>query len=189
MMPDLPGWHVRSVGGSGCPFATTVLNTDAGNQHAGNCPQRNADIVKEIDQVHPDVVVITARGGWDANDIASQYAEYRKIAPAVGLFVVLPPNPGGVDPGECYTKFSAPAACVANVDSRYRAQLANNEKMATELKGVYVDPRPLFCVNDYCPEFVGRTPIRRDSVHITEAYSAELGPPMLEMLRARHVFG
>jgi hypothetical protein len=183
----LSDWRVRSAGGSGCPFASTVLNTEPGNQYAGNCLQRNADLVDEINRIRPRVVVITARGGLDTGDIASQYAELKKVQHSVGQFVVLPPNPGGKDPAECYTKLSAPTACVATATSDYQAELANDRKLADELGGVYIDPTNFFCVNGFCPEFAGHTPTRRDSVHITEAYSARLGGPILEALQQRGV--
>jgi peptidoglycan/LPS O-acetylase OafA/YrhL len=187
MMPQLSGWRLRSAGGSGCPFAATVLNTEPGNQYAGNCLQRNAALVDEINRTRPKVVVVTARGGLDRGDITSQLTELKKVEHSVGEFVVLPPNPGGKDPGECYTKLSTPTDCVATATANYREELANDRTLATDLHGIFIDPTPFFCVNDYCPEFAGRTPTRRDSVHITEAYSKRLEPVILEALRERRV--
>ena len=186
---ELPGWRVRSAGGAGCPFASTLLNTEPDNQFAGNCLQRNADVVGEINRLRPRVVVITARGGLDDSDIASQYAELRKLQHSVGRFVVLPPNPAGKDPAECYTKLTTPTACVAVTTVQYRAELANDRKLAEELHGVFIDPTRFFCVGLYCPEFAGHIAVRHDSVHITEAFSTRLGPVIVEAFRERQIIG
>ena len=107
---------------------------------------------------------------------------------AVGSFVVFPPNPAGKDPGECYTKVSTPADCVVTPGSGYEEELTGYRRLASRLDATFVDPVPFFCVQGYCPEFVGHTPIRRDGTHITEAYSRLLAPYFLERLRELAVF-
>ena len=186
VVDDHPDWNLRLASGAGCPFAATQINDGDGNVHLADCPGRNQAVVDEIQQVKPDLVVVTSSRGL-AKYIEGIDPQLAKIRPYVGAMVVLPNGPHGIDPVECRTTVSTPADCISRVPDDYRQWMRAEYALAQKYRATFIDPTAWFCVAGYCPSFVGTTAVRKDDRHMTLQYSTVLGPAIEEALRITKV--
>jgi peptidoglycan/LPS O-acetylase OafA/YrhL len=188
-----PGWRVYVAGSFGCTFTSQLIaNTDSSAQNA--CPNRKNETVAAIKQVKPDLLFVanldeprpTLAG---PNLTASQFAQstetlLKTVQPSVGKIVLLSSPPPGKDPGQCYTKGSAPEDCASPVDGYWVQQSLADQAAMKDLNGVWVDSRPWFCVDNECPAFVSTTPVKVDSVHMTTQYALKVAPAIKETLES-----
>ncbi|MHA4848176.1 acyltransferase family protein [Rhodococcus sp. MSC1_016] len=178
-------WKVQSGATAGCSFVDiTVPLKDAAVSAA--CPDRKRDAIRTVNEIRPDVVVISnIYGGfppeeWSAGirRLTDQFAEN------VGKIVLLSAPPADVNIADCYTRLSRPTDCISRVTSSWFERSAAEEALAASLNAVYIDTRQLFCTPDnYCPSFVGNTPMKSDSAHITPEYGHLIAPALAEWLR------
>jgi peptidoglycan/LPS O-acetylase OafA/YrhL len=79
----------------------------------------------------------------------------------------------------CVTTGSVPARCVTALTPFWRSVAAAERRAAVATDTSYSDVHLWFCnANNYCPGYVGRTPIRWDTGHLTPAYAKLLGPEL-----------
>lgn len=91
----------------------------------------------------------------------------------------------GVNIGDCYNRVNKPADCISRVSGTWHKRAFTEDNLATSINGRFIDTRPLFCtVDDYCPSFVGTTPMKSDTAHITPEYGELIAPAFAETLRA-----
>ena len=179
MIEKLPDWKVRVASGSGCGFGATKLNDAVGNWKASDCLPRNDQVVAEVNQVKPDVIVLTnhiSEEDWTA----SEDLELAKMKGSFQKLVVLPAPPNTKAPEDCKTNISTPFDCLTPLPGDYESWMVNDNKLAQKWDGVFINPISWTCSGDQCPVFVGTTPMKKDSVHITDTFSRLLGPVLLE---------
>lgn len=126
-----------------------------------------------------DLLVVS--GGTGAVEAAE--SELRKLT-AKPKLVMLPGPAADKDVKDCYSKVSTPQACVSVVDPSFGSA---ESKIVNDFGGVYVDPRRWYCVDDRCPAFVGRTPVKLDRYHLTTDDNALITPVVRETLEQREV--
>ena len=183
----LPGWKIRAAGGFSCNFGDSVV-ADAVDTFSANCAQRQQAVLADIKQVHPALLIVTQVSG-SADYLNSTGAALAKIAGSYGKVVMLPAPPLVPDPRSCYTPSSSPAACVAHIPSTYTPDITRETAFAAENGGILIPTEDWFAVNDYCPPFVKGVPVKRDTTHITAAYSSALAPVLAEALRTSGALG
>ncbi|MGC0236678.1 SGNH hydrolase domain-containing protein [Arthrobacter sp. SD76] len=81
---------------------------------------------------------------------------------------------------------SKPADCVASPDNGYD-ELSSVVRGAAEAMPdeniEVIRTRDWFCSGNYCPGFVGTTPVYADKSHLTSSYSSNLGPLVASALK------
>jgi peptidoglycan/LPS O-acetylase OafA/YrhL len=192
-------WRLYSYGTFGCTFAVDDYPSKD-PQINDWCPQRKADAVKAINDMHPDVVFITNAYGprtlpGQTKPMASQdewQASLRALvdqfAGNVGKVVFLAAPPADADIASCYTRSSQPADCITNVSSGWEFQSSAEQNLASKYRNaLWVDSTPWFCAFKQCPSFVGATPVKSDANHMTVAYGTKIAPVMLETLMAQDI--
>lgn len=183
----------RTMGG--CKFLDVQLQGNP-NEPAitAECPGFIEDTINLINDVKPDVVVITniyndthtladgrvmGRGEWSS----AMQRTVDRFRSSVGKVVWLSPNPRGPNPQECYgTRGSSPADCVARIDRRWTAQAYEEQTAAEASGGIWVDSRPWFCTDGLCPVFVGAIPARKDEGHMSPPYLSHIHQVIQETL-------
>ncbi|WP_295117631.1 acyltransferase family protein [uncultured Leifsonia sp.] len=172
--------RMTAFGMYGCPFIP--ISIDAGNAaYKEACPARKEMAIEEISTMKPSFVFVSNLTGpiktldGEVLTVAQYKAgldEYlKKVAPDTGKVVMFATPPEDKDIRECYTPRSAPSACVTHVQTRWKQLNSADEAVAKSVGGVWVDTRPLFCVDNKCPAFAAGIPIKFDMIHITEAWS------------------
>jgi hypothetical protein len=175
-----PGWNVRVAGGFACEFADTLIVTDA-DGFSSHCQSRNQRVVGDIRATRPDVLVLSNR--WTRpSDLASAGRELDQVRDSVGKVVMLGPPPPVTDPHTCYRPGSSPVDCLSELSPDTPQVLANERALMGDVGGTFIDTTAWFCASGYCPAFVGSTPTYFDSGHISQEYSAALGPVLAETL-------
>ncbi|MFI8565517.1 acyltransferase family protein [Rhodococcus sp. NPDC078407] len=177
-------WRVRSEAMFGCTFVDMDVTTqDAGTSAA--CPSRKAAAIAAVNEVRPDVVIITNLH----SDIAAELwipgvkRLTDQFASNVGKILILAAPPNDKKPADCYTRASKPADCLSRVTDTWKVRSRADRNLAYRVGGTYVDTRSLFCTPDnYCPSFAGTTPMKSDSAHMTIEYGAKASLAFAEML-------
>ncbi|MBY4011847.1 acyltransferase [Rhodococcus fascians] len=177
-------WRVRSEAMFGCTFVDIDVTTqDAGTSAA--CPVRKAAAIAAVNEVRPDVVIVTNLH----TDIAAELwipgvkRMTDQFASSVGQILIMAAPPNDKKPADCYTRTSKPADCLSRVTDMWKARSRADRHLAYRIGGSYIDTHRLFCTEDnYCPSFVGDTPMKSDSSHMTIEYGAKLSPAFAEML-------
>ena len=175
-------WKARSEAMFGCTFVDMDVSTQDADTSAA-CPARKAAAIAAVNEVSPDVVIITnlhtdiAAELWipGVKRLTDQFAANVEQI----LFLSAPPN--DKKPADCYTRSSKPADCLSRVTDTWKARSRADRNLAYRVGGTYVDTRTLFCTPDnYCPSFVGTTPMKSDSAHMTIEYGAKVSPALAE---------
>ena len=150
-----------------------------------------------VDDIDPDLVVIASsyvysevamasgkRGDAALNDEIQPGFEraVREVSAPGRIVTILGPPPGSGNLQECYTAVAKPSDCERDVPSAWY-DMTDLEKRVAEATGAqYVDPRGWFCVDQFCPAFVGTTPVYADGGHITNAYSRQIADAVFDGL-------
>ncbi|OZD85773.1 acyltransferase [Rhodococcus sp. 05-339-2] len=182
-------WKARSEAMFGCTFVDMDVNTRDADTSAA-CPARKAAAIDAVNEVRPDVVVITNLH----TDIAAELwipgvkRLTDQFAANAGKILILSAPPNDKKPADCYTRTSTPADCLSRVTDTWKARSRADRNLAYRVGGAYVDTRGLFCTPDnYCPSFVGTTPMKSDSAHMTIEYGAKVSSAIAEILGANGV--
>jgi hypothetical protein len=185
------GWRLTTMARFGCSFVDISLADDAGR--TAECDQHNKKVKATLAETKPDVVIVSntwverAHAGsgtpvtpadWAAGTASSASA----IAQAGSVLIALAPPPSGADPRECYTPRSTPQSCVTRTPEAWLTIDAATRSALDGTAAVVVDSRPLFCLQNVCPAFIGITPVRDDAVHMTTAYAHVIADALLELL-------
>lgn len=182
-----PDWNITLLAKVGCPFADAdVIDTDGSAYRS--CERFRDAALDRIREDRPDVVVLASGLRWDifgATSDESFLLAWRagvvrtlgRIGDAAGQVLVLSPPPEGADLRSCASRLTVPSMCVARVSSLWQARAEVTDEAVREAGGVYVNTALWFCSPDgRCPAVIGRTPVLHDGVHMTVAYSRQLGP-------------
>lgn len=177
-------WKVRSEAMFGCAFVDLDVTTeDAGTTAA--CPGRKQAAVDAVNEAKPDVVVVSNLHTDIQPEVWVPAMESMtdKFAGSVGQIMFLSAPPNDKKASDCYTRTSSPADCISDITDTWRARARAELNLAYRLGGQYIDTRSLFCTADsYCPSFVGTTPMKSDSSHMTIEYGTKISPAFDELL-------
>lgn len=191
-------WKVMNRAMFSCPFVDVRVQTDVDGILA-NCQKHNRATLDFIHTQKPDLVVITnsyqeftnaATGKpvtseeWRAG-LAAYASQLEDVAEKVGI--VTPP-PAQKDIVSCYSKTSSPIDCVTRTQPSWTPRSVAETKALSEIQGVFIDARPLTTWGALSPAFVGTTPVKEDTTHLTYAYAQKLVPAMTELLRGGGLF-
>lgn len=193
IVETMPHWRLVIRSGFGCPFSAGHYQEVEGAQ--SGCGSHNDTVVREIEQLRPDVLVVTDEYRRQAPlgetrqlsaraQIADVDRELAKVRSRVGALVRLAPPPGGADIANCYRPGSAPVQCVSRPSSTWLALEAADHRAAMRMQDTFVDPRGWFCSpTGYCPSFVGGVPTMYDGTHATPAYMHKIAPVLGDALQ------
>jgi peptidoglycan/LPS O-acetylase OafA/YrhL len=174
-----------------CPAANVVVTGD-GKKPFPECDAQHTWATGFISTMKPDLLIMAssettlgrlasgATGGAAVTEFANgMQSALQALTPHVGSVVVLSSPPQGQNLQTCVTKVSRPSDCSSNMTSEW-GNFVDQERIVTDAaKAKYVDTHLWFCVDfGPCPAFVGTTPVRVDSSHMTAAYSTSLAPAL-----------
>ncbi|MFD6058108.1 acyltransferase family protein [Rhodococcus wratislaviensis] len=188
-------WKVEVLAMSGCPFADgEFVAPNAALQSA--CPGRVSRGIEHVKTTRPDLVVIANNYAprklvSSKSDITvherrlSEEAAVRQVAESSGKVVMLAPAPQGEDVRQCFTKQSTPSDCLTTVDALWLDVLAMESEMSQSNHWLHINTLPMFCTtSQYCPSFIGSTPVKVDQVHLTSEYAVAMAPALMEKLQS-----
>lgn len=194
------GYTIYALTHGQCPAADVSVIPGVGGDatFTAQCNAHRTWAIGEVSRLKPDVVVLAS-----SFELASQLASgatgdlavkewgqgttkmISKVKKAGAKRVVMISSPpGGPSLPSCASSASArPADCVGRVPKEWHA-IADIERSASqEASTTYLDVRLLFCAsNDYCPAFVGVTPVLVDGHHLTNAFSTKMGPILAPLI-------
>ena len=190
-------WQVRVFTMARCPTSTVESNDVDGSSYEA-CTEFRAWALEELNRVKPRLIITSealdnsfltsgatgadANREWRAGALAT-LTGLRDASPDV---LVLARPPVGESLIECQTPGSTPADCVSAISQSHTTHMALTESAVEEVGGSvqFVNTLGWFCALSKCPVFVGESPVRGDSAHLTARQSESLSPVMSEILVA-----
>lgn len=182
----------------GCQFVEIQMSNDDPSKTQA-CPGRKQHAIDIINQTKPTVVIVANQYGRkivDRSNARMTPLEWQtsmrnivtKFRGSTDKVVFLSPPPADVEISECYgTRSSSPADCISYVPNEWNDIARMEYDLAQELGGTWIDSRPFFCKELQCPAFVGSTPTKRDSKHMTNAYGEKITPAVQEAMTTQGV--
>jgi peptidoglycan/LPS O-acetylase OafA/YrhL len=184
------GWRLLNLTKATCPpFDIPIFSPDLGRTFT-ECEAWRSKVLARIMVEHPALVILgVARhyepvygfspydNGW-LSYLAQMVIQLRQLGSQV-LVIGPVPKPPFVVPDCLSAHLSSAAACTFPV-----AQTINEAGEAAERAavmnagGAYLNTQPWFCAGATCGVMLDNIEMWRDDNHITETYSAYLGPAM-----------
>ncbi|WP_127126261.1 acyltransferase family protein [Georgenia sp. SYP-B2076] len=178
------GWKVVHRTKSACTPATmTIRSGDLGREYT-ECDTWREEVLAEIGELRPDLVVMGASYGLGDDDpdawAAAMTTTTTRLTQAAGRVVLIEDIP--------VRSSSGPDCVAANLDdvdpcavgrsaATPHADVAAAVREAVTAAGAgVVDPLGWFCTDDGCPEVVGNYLVHRDATHATASYVRFLTP-------------
>jgi len=192
-------WKLLNQALLGCEFVNADVKSYS-DEARPRCTQRKQRAIDSINQLHPDVVLISNRYNElvDANTQtpitdeeyqASVRDIVNRFAGSAGKVALLTAPPDDKSPSDCYRADRSPADCVGTLAQHYLDRIKWDTSVTHSINGELIDTTPLFCTpTNYCPIFAGTTPMKADSWHISREYSALMSPAFTELLRGTATF-
>jgi len=124
---------------------------------------------------------LLASGARD-DDAVAEYrngmiAAVQSMATSATSIVILSPPPIARSLPVCATAGASPRSCRSGVDQPWFSQAAADREAAAKAHVRYLDARLLFCNGaNWCPAFIGTTPVRYDGTHMTKAFANVVAP-------------
>ncbi|MDR6414910.1 acyltransferase family protein [Pseudarthrobacter sulfonivorans] len=188
------GYSVQSLNRTQCPAAKVSVTRNGGESYP-ECDQHQAWAQEYAATLEPDLIILASASNTltrlaSGDEGPAAMTEYQKglkktvdaLSKTKARIVVLSAPPRGQSLQECNTKISTPQDCESSGDDTLTG-LIEAEQAAVGASGEAIDTRTWFCSTDFqCPAFVGTTPVRADTLHITAAYSERLAPVITEAL-------
>lgn len=191
-------WRIVGLTQELCPAANVSVNTGGTTPLAlPTCDSRHRFVLDQTSKLKPALVILASAD--NTLDRVPGKATPAAAAPAyrAGLektirslrspgrhILTLSPPPASPNLPVCAVAGAAPARCVGEVTERWKATVAAEAAAAAATRTSYVDTRLWFCsAVDFCPSFIGTVPVRWDGAHLTEAFSASLGPELAAVIK------
>ena len=190
------GWTVYGYARGQCPAAFfTVSDPTITPAGARSCDLHHAGVASVLARLKPAMVILTSAEnalsrvtGFSGHIAPTQYqaAMIKTVrtvsAPGRQVVILSPPPALPKALQDCDTQKATPAGCVGTITSEWHAQSSADRAAAQATHAVYLDSSPLFCASEYCPAFIGTTPVMYDTEHMTKAYSETLAGPIATAL-------
>jgi peptidoglycan/LPS O-acetylase OafA/YrhL len=179
------GWEIISYGKFACQFMDrTLVPAETFTSMPEGCATRSDEALEAINRINPDIVFVSGLGTI-ADGPAITSSQLDKIT-TESRIVFLPGPPIDKSVASCYTKLSSPVDCVSTTESRWNPA---ERQLANQRGDYYLDSRQWFCFDNLCPSFVGDTPTKLDTIHMTPEYAMRIGPAVWESLREEGLVG
>lgn len=189
------GYNIQALTMGQCPAAKVSVTLEGGAAFPA-CEAHLRWAVDRVATMKPELTILASsqdstmrrltsgKTGQDA--VAEIVAGLEDTVAAVsgntGRIAVLSSPPAGKNMQACVTKFASPRSCTTELSSDWRALSTAEAKVSTAAVS-YVNTVSWFCNDEgYCPGFVGNTPVRVDTGHITVEYSQLLAPLLSKAL-------
>jgi len=184
-----PSAEIRVMTMQQCPFAAVSVKKGDGSS-LPECDAFHEAVNAQLAELKPTLTVLSqaensaARTTGDT-DLTAGIAEAVQSATAVSdRVVILPPPPQGRNISDCYSAQGTPSACTVDTNAAHRAAIkALKDAVEATPEVRVIDTDGLFCLAGRCPAIADGTIIRADVAHLTQQYSAKLGPALAELLR------
>jgi len=181
-----PDWNLSIYAKVGCSYPSVPQFDTDGSVYQG-CADFLDCALGDITAEKPEVLVLASAlkgslpGATGSTEVIDTWSVGvgRTLDAVQGLphVVILSPPPEGVALASCANRISTPDRCASEVTDVWRSFSSHAAKEATSHGAQFVDTSLWFCTpKGYCPPVIGTTPVRRDNVHMTNAYSESLGP-------------
>lgn len=188
------GYSLQLLTRGQCPAASVSVTANSGQSFPA-CDDHHSWAPEVIKDIQPDLVIMASAentvirlaskaSGLQAIDefAAGSIKTIEAISGSGAKVTVLSAPPRGKNLQECVTNLSTHADCTTVITGDW-FMFRDGEKNAIESAGkTYVDTHLWFCnTQGVCPAFVGNTPIRVDTGHLTVEYSAKLAGAIQEV--------
>lgn len=186
-------YNIRGMTKAACTALDLVVK-DQRPEKMAECKQFKADSIAAINQLKPAIVFITNTSGAmgsleSGTPIESAGNEWRDgtigelnaLAPSGAKLIIVSAPPSGKPPATCATRASSPSDCQYRIPTSFTVAAAASVEAVAATGATHIDTRGWFCSErGDCPAFVGSTPVKRDGVHTTKQYAAQLVPVFKE---------
>lgn len=182
IVADRPGWNLEIYAKVGCVFADVEVYDVDGSLY-DSCPAFRERAIHAVNASAPDIVVLasglkkTLPGASDPTELVSRWAEgvSRTLDKLNSRAIVLAAPPEGIALVSCANRFSTPDDCSSSVSSHWTALHAATEEVVLQHNSTFINTAEWLCTSSgWCPAVVNDIAVRRDTVHMTAAYSASL---------------
>lgn len=181
-----------------CPAASVQVTRDGGTDYP-ECGEHREWALEKVREIKPDLLILadadntlsrlaSGSGGDGTSSAVNEVQDgvsdtIAAIQDSVGEVLLLAPPPAGRNLQDCVTRVGSPDDCVSTVTEQWRQMQEAQEGAAGSMGARYVATDRWFCdASGACPGFVGTTPVRVDTSHITPAYSRFLAPVLLSSM-------
>lgn len=191
------GYRIHPMTRGECPASWVSVKHTSGSAFP-ECDDAHEWRQERIAEIQPELTIIAQsaptiyrmESEGSAEDLAGELADGLRrtvdgIAPNTGRIIVLSSPPGGKQMRECATSFGSPEDCVTKPEPDFVTTINAEERVLEGSTAEYIDTRDWFCESGSCPGFVGTTPIRVDTGHLSIQYSTMLAPVIAETVSAR----
>jgi peptidoglycan/LPS O-acetylase OafA/YrhL len=162
------GYRILVYTKSSCVFGDSTVEEDA----TPSCVQWQEDLLAEMIDIHPDLVVtIATRGSGAAEEVPEGYSAYFTVLEDAGISVLaIRDNPWWpTDPTMCADAgFLDAAKCSIARDSVLDPDFAWDA--APHPNVTFADPNIRLCSDESCPAVDGEILIYRDTHHLTRTW-------------------
>jgi peptidoglycan/LPS O-acetylase OafA/YrhL len=189
------GWQLFNIAKATCPplYDVPIYSPDLGRNFV-ECDIWRQNALARIQQIHPALVILAMSRdyapiyGFASYDqqwltgLSRMVSVLRQMGSKVLVLGPVPIPPRIVY--DCLSEHLTDAvACTWPVGQVVNeAGVAAERSVVTAAGGLYFDVQPWFCTAQRCGVIVGNILMWRDASHITEPYSAFLGPAMSAQL-------
>lgn len=191
------GWRLQILTSGQCPaFEIGVVDMQFSTSFTAGCVAHQRWALGQVQAIKPAMVIMTssetslprlATGTTgDAAGVEWQSALEHTLNQLRGVTepLVLSADPWVIGLQQCAPTGQDPAVCVAMPGSTWQVQQRAEEAAAAATGARYVDTHLWFCTTvGLCPSFVGNTPVRWDSSHLTQQYADGLRGEFHELLQ------
>ena len=194
----LKGWVVVGFARGECPasFVSISGKLAGGANAARTCDEHHRSFASVVSALRPNVVILSnteatlgrlgdgARGAAAVNEYQEGLVQANRAAAAHGALVVdLSPPPVGKSLLACDTAGTVPSDCVSRISAQWLSLATADRAAAQVTHSHYLNTSAWFCSDsEYCPAFVGSTPVMYDGVHLTKAYATVIAPELAAVL-------
>jgi peptidoglycan/LPS O-acetylase OafA/YrhL len=181
------GWKLYFLGKGYCPADSLEYSNPPGFGRSGGrytvCDSWHHFAINRINQVHPDLVVVTQEGRVQPDGREYSAAQWRTgLEKTIGQIHVpdsrvvvlgnIPVLPR--DPPLCLSQSSSDIQACSGPVTQFWQQQNQAEATAARREGArYISVIPWFCAAT-CPAVIGRFEVYLDEYHVTAAYSLRL---------------
>lgn len=190
------GYRVQALTMGQCPAAAVAVKK-AGGELFPECDTHLEWAVERVRFMRPDLTILaTAQestfsrlaSGKKGPDAATEVAQglastVDEISASTKRIAILSSPPSGKDLRECMTNIGKPSDCVSALSDDWVLMKDAEAKVAVGPQMTHVNTSPWMCDGRYCPAFVGSTPVRVDTGHLTVEYSKRLAPLIAASLK------
>lgn len=181
------GWKLYDLSKGYCPADSLEYQNPPGFGASGGrytvCDAWHRFAINRINQVHPDLVIITQEGRVKPDGRVYSAAQWQAGLQQTIRQIHVPDNHivvlGNVpvlprDPPLCLSQNTGDIQACSGPVTEFWQQQNQAEASAARLEGArYIDVVPWFC-STTCPAVIGRFEVYLDEYHITAAYSFRL---------------